>query len=130
MQRSKSNRSIASGLIGAAAAVIITTSAALAGSPQPETFAQYAHIAGETGAAHTMCDMNINFQVLTGLGKPFQMKPSELANADAMTNVLAAEMNQSLTRRQSEGDAFCVEALGKYGPNGTVAPGILTKRAE
>lgn len=94
----------------------------------PKNLAEYARIAGEAGAAHSGCNMDLDMKALRALGAPFQLDPSDPAAVETASAVVAEAMADASARSQGEGEAFCDAALASFGADGSVAPGLLTKR--
>jgi hypothetical protein len=94
----------------------------------PKSLAGYARVAGEAGAAHSACNMALDVPALRALGAQLGLDASDGGAVEAASDVVAAAMADAHARSQAEGEAFCEDALASYGPGGSVAPGLLTKR--
>lgn len=115
-------------LLAATAFAGITHPAWAGGAPR--SLEDYAKIAGEAGTARMNCNYEIDFRAMQKLGAPFTLNPADTPAAEKAMDVIAGALNTAGARYQDEGEAFCASALAAYGPAGSVAPGLLSKRAE
>lgn len=116
------------------AAVALLAAASLAAPVSaggaPKTLGDYLKIAGETGAARLDCNMELDFTAMQALSKPFQRPDMDAAAADEIAGQLSQAMTEASARYQSDGEAFCQVLLDRYGPEGSIAPGLVSKRVD
>lgn len=112
------------GVIAALAFGALTASAAGHGRAI-STLADYVHVAGEVGAGRLECNLAFNLSELRKLGQPFQGEGDEAAVA-AVSELVAKSTQIALALVRDESlEVACPRLLNAYGPQGTIAPGLL-----